>query len=455
MFRGIRASLSALVFLAASACVGAPAGAPVPDDASEAEIRAAAMQDQCRRARNQMDCYSESLLTTLEGEGVGQAMETLEELAARDESVERDGHMYAHAIGLSAAPSPAEVGETFRACRPSFQSGCYHGVIQSYFADLTAAGGDIGAESVNDLCGDYRGEADRWLLFQCVHGIGHGLTMLEGYHLPSALEGCDLLADEWDREGCYGGVFMESIVNATTPHHAIGRPDAEAGAAMHGHGAAHGADAGAAQPAMHHGGEVAGAGHDEHAGHGAAPAAAMPREPFPALDRTDALYPCSVLEDRYLVACYQMQTSAILFHNGGNLRAAAAACDEAPEQYRGYCYLSLGRDVSAITLQDHEKARSACTVGDEEYNVWCHIGYVKNLVDLTADPLNALSYCRGVGGEEIKQACYHAVGEEIWVLTNQREQGEEWCEMAESGHRESCRRGAGLASWRDAEAGAE
>ena len=465
MPRTLRASLGALALLVGAACTGAPASAPVPADAGPAEVKAAALQERCGGSRGQMECYSEALLSVLQQEGVSQAMETLERLGERDEAVRRDGHMYAHAIGLAASPSPDQVGETFRDCRPSFQSGCYHGVIQSYFASLVGTGGQVDAAAVNGLCADYReSAADRWLLFQCVHGMGHGLTMLHAYHLPSALEGCDLLAEDWDREGCYGGVFMENIVNATTPHHTIGRPNAEAGsgevAAHAGHHAPAAADphaahaAGAVEPAPAAGPEGhaahAAAGHDAHAEHHAPMAAGAAREPFASLDRSDPLYPCSALQDRYLNACYMMQTSAILFHNGGDLEATAAACDRVPERHRGACYISLGRDVSALTMQDHAKARAACSIGDSAYNVWCHIGYVKNLVDLTADPEDALTYCRGVESQELKQACYHAVGEEIWVLTSSRARGEQWCSMAENGHQEHCRRGAGLASWRDA-----
>lgn len=421
-----------------------------------------------------MDCYSEQLLEILDNDGVASAMEVLEALAQRDAGVQREGHMYAHHIGLAANPAPDAVGETFRQCTPAFQSGCYHGVIQAYFAEITGTGAGITPDAVDTLCADYReSEDDRWLRFQCVHGLGHGLTLLHDFHLPSALGGCDHLSEEWDREGCYGGVFMESIVNATAPHHTVGRPDAGAhahgpaeapptataagdhahhgagGGAAEGHGAHadHGMHAGHGADAVPHGADV----HGAHGGH-AAPAA-MTHEPFPPLDPDDPLYPCSVLDERYLVACYQMQTSAILYHNGQDVRATAAACDEAPERYRGYCYSSLGRDISAITLQDHTRARAACEVGDPEYRVWCHIGYTKNLVDLTADPGEALAYCRGVQGAELKQACYHAVGEEIWVLTSDTEQGEAWCSMAESEQREHCRRGAGLASWRDTEAG--
>ena len=100
--------------------------------------------------------------------------------------------------------------------------------------------------------------------------------------------------------------------------------------------------------------------------------------------------------------------------------------------------------MSALTQQDDEKARVACGSGDSEYHVWCHTGYVKNLVDLTADPTDALAYCGGFAAGPIKQACYHAIGEEIWVLTNDRAQGEAWCGRADGEYREYCRRGAGL-----------
>jgi hypothetical protein len=471
MTQTLRTPLAGIILVLASACVRPPALAPLPDGAPPAQVRSAALQGECRGARVKMDCYSEALLEVLQQEGVAQAMETLEFLSERDPNVKREGHMYAHAIGLAASPSPQQVGETFRDCRPSFQSGCYHGVIQSYFSAVSATGQQVDGQAVNALCADYRANgSDRWLLFQCVHGMGHGLTALHEHHLPSALQGCDLLTDSWEREGCYGGVFMESIVQATVPHHAVGRPHAEghaaaaapsaAGGDPHAAHAAH-AQAAAEQPMHDHAGQPGAAAADAHAGHGAAvdhsahaaagaaPAAAMNHEPFPPLDRSEPLYPCSVLDARYLVACYQMQTSAILFYNGGDVAATAKACDGAPELYRGACYLSLGRDVSALTNQDHGAARSACGTGDPRFQVWCHIGYVKNLVDLTADPADALAYCRGTAGAELKQACYHAIGEEIWVLTSDRQRGEQWCSMAEPGHQDHCRRGAGLASWRD------
>src|SRR5690606_18504009 len=113
--------------------------------------------------------------------------------------------------------------------------------------------------------------------------------------------------------------------------------------------------------------------------HGATPAVMPAREPFPPLKRDDPLYPCNVLDDRYLVSCYQMQTSAVLHFNGSDVAGAARVCANADPRFRTTCFQSLGRDVSSITLQDHPRAIRLCATSPAEFEPWCHLGYAKNL----------------------------------------------------------------------------
>ncbi len=73
---------------------------------------------------------------------------------------------------------------------------------------------------MNAMCAPWISPStNRWLRFQCVHGIGHGLTMFYAHNSAAGVGGCDLLREHWDRESCYGGAFMENIVNATASHH--------------------------------------------------------------------------------------------------------------------------------------------------------------------------------------------------------------------------------------------
>lgn len=400
-----------------SACVARPAPPAALPPASDA----AGIVRRCDALRPPEDagCYETALLDLLRTEGVGSAMQRLEQIAELSPEVRRDGHVFAHAIGLAAFSTAEEVGRTFGECSPAFQSGCYHGVIQSYFADHVERHGaeHLDAATVNALCANYRDDpSDRWQLFQCAHGIGHGLTMVFDHHLPRALQGCDLILSPWEREGCYGGAFMENIVQATHPHHEIGRPQVASGASP----------------------DEAG-GHAHHGDHSAAAA-----EPFKALDPADPLYPCSVLDERYLHSCYQMQTSAILFFNQGRMEPALRACDTAPERFRPACYQSLGRDISSYTLQDHAEAVRLCSQGDARFRPFCHAGYAKNLVDLTARAADGFAYCRAVADPEGKRACYQAVGEEIWVLAGDEPAREAMCGQAEPAFRQACRRGAAL-----------
>src|SRR5260370_311377 len=165
---------------------------------------------------------------------------------------------------------PYEAGTTpanaLPVCGEGFSSGCRHGVIQAYFE----ARDKVTQPEVEALCQPFKGAtASRWVLFQCVHGMGHGLTMLYSHDLPRALTDCDLLGDGWDRESCYGGAFMESVINATAPQHPATMLSA------HSH---------------HH----------------------MRPTTIKALDPADPLYPCSTMYERYLAACYLMQTSGMI-----------------------------------------------------------------------------------------------------------------------------------------------
>lgn len=400
---------------------------PVPVPGDPAGRTAATILNDCRgsdRSR-QMECHESSVLRVLEEEGVAEAMAVTERMGDLDQEVERQGHVYAHAIGLAAYSTPEEVGEVFASCTPSYQSGCYHGVIQSYFVDV--AQGDAAAvdeQAINALCADQRSDTgDQWLLFQCAHGVGHGVTLINDHHLPSSLGACDLITSEWERDACYGGVFMENIVQATAPHHSMGRPRVDDQAA----GPHAGHHPPATEEATHHGG------HPE----------TGDREEFPPLVPDDPLYPCTALPDRYLVSCYHMQTSAVLFFNGGDLAGAAEACDTAPERYRSACFRSLGRDVSAITVQDHDSALELCArTGDRRYD--CHWGYVKNVVDVTARAEDGFDFCALVPDDEGKRRCYEAVGEQVWVLAGDEPGREAMCAPAEPAYVQACRRGAAL-----------
>lgn len=448
--RSLRAALAACAALL-SACTpsvrGGPGG-PSPDPqarAWSAESPANEISRWVRREcgspfRNKQACVERTLVALIDQTGIGRTMEVLDTLVNVDGDVRYNAHALAHGLGIAAYRSPETMAATFAACPPTQMSGCYHGVVQGYFLALAREGKLPGTPELDAMCEPHRGTM--FLFFQCAHGMGHGLMAVHDNHLPMSLEACDLSTDAFIRESCYGGVFMENVVSVTHPHHT-----AEGHAGTQGQGG-HGA-----QPAdahAGHGGSQAPAGHaghgDDHAAHGAQ--TAMQHTPWKPLDRGDPLYPCNAVAEKYYQACYMMQTSAILFFNGGDVAATGRACERAPEAMVAVCFNSLGRDITALASQNHARSIELCgrTSGQAggKAPLWCTIGLVQNLMNVAADPGEGIRFCRAVTGDDSKRQCYRTVGEMIATLVSAPAQRSESCQGAESEYVAICRTGAGV-----------
>ena len=352
-------------------------------------------------------CYEGYFVALSDSGRVALALGTLAALARVDHRVEADGHVYTHLIGIKAWRPGRDVGATFASCTGLFQSGCYHGVIQAY---LTATG-EVDSARVAGLCDAVASTAgSAWLRFQCVHGIGHGLEMSWNWDLPRALAGCDWLESAWDREGCYGGAFMENAV-ASIPggHHAVARMIAS-------------------EPQ----------GHSAHGGQGAVSS-------FRMRDSADVLYPCSIVGERYQSSCFMLQGGIILQRVGMDFERAAAECDRAPAPVRHNCYLSLGTSASGITIRDARQTIAHCSHGDPGYQPWCFVGVVKNFIDVTARPSDGIAFCQLVPAGRNRRQCWVAVGEQIRVL-HATDAGAQAlaCAGAPPEGREACRYGARL-----------
>ena len=390
----IHSAAAILLVSGAAAVMRMPTAAADP---AATTVRSCHSEDVARERR----CYEIALRRQLDQGGARAALATLDRLAAIDDDVRRDGHNYAHAIGIAALRSPGEVGRVFATCSPAWQSGCYHGVIQSYFLATRRLGRPIDTASLDALCADYRGSGgDRWLLFQCTHGLGHGLTMFQAHDLRRALSSCDLLSRPGEQESCYGGAFMENIVHVTQPHQMAAMSDMPA---EHGH---HG---------VPKGGEQA----------------------WRPLDPNDLHYPCSILPRKYLNACYTNQSSAMLYFTRQDIGRTAAECRRAPESVRRTCFVSLGRDVSTIGRNPVEMAR-LCDAAGAEFQPVCNEGVAESIVNMNADPAAGIAYCRAVPAWQSKTACYSIVGRQATGLVNGEVRREQACREAEPAFRAAC-----------------
>ncbi len=352
-------------------------------------------------------CYEELLLASVERHQIRLAMDGLSIISRRDPATQAYGHDLTHVVGINAWSPGEAVGPVYDACTGLFQSGCYHGVVQ---AVLDAQGTD--SATVYRLCNQIPvATTNAWLRFQCVHGIGHGLVNNMAMHLPKALAGCDWLIREWDASSCYGGAFMEFIVAARGQSHHPHKNPAPA---------AQGQD------------------HSDHEMATAAP------DSFPARNRNDPLYPCSVLAPKYRSACYGMQAGIIIETVGSDFGKIARACDEAPLGMRPACYQGVGTYLTGFVVRNHQKAIDNCAKGNPAYQAWCYVGVVKNLIDVTALPEDGLTFCARLTDRSMAVACYNAVGEQISILYPNVDQREAASAKAPVEFRQAVRYGASL-----------
>jgi hypothetical protein len=451
--RSLRAAVVACAALLAACTPSARTGGsgPAPDlapsrtwtpDAPATEISRWVRRECGSRFRNKAACVERTLVALIDQTGIGRTMEVLDTLVRVDSDVRFNAHALAHGLGIAAYRTPETMAGTFADCPPTQMSGCYHGVVQGYFLSLARQGRLPGTPELDTMCEPHRGTL--FLFFQCAHGMGHGLMAVHDNHVPMSLDACDLASDDFIRSSCYGGVFMENVVGVTHPHHT-----AEGHAGTQGHDG-HDAQPAAADAHAAHGGSQAAEHDDEHAGHAAGQQAqgAMRHGPWRPLDRNDPLYPCNAVALKYQQACYMMQTSAILYFNGGDVAATARACEGAPEAMVETCFASLGRDITALASQNHQRSLELCgraeglAAGRAE--MWCVIGVVQNLVNVAADPGEGLRFCRVVSGADPKSQCYRAVGEMITALVNGDVQRGEACQGAEPEYVAICRSAAGV-----------
>lgn len=425
------ASLAIALLIGVVACARPQVAAPGDIDAMAAKGDTIALARMAERectgksAEAKQTCYEDYFVKLARSDRVRVALGALAALAADYPEVQREGHGYTHVIGIRAWQPGGDVNAIFRSCNGLFQSGCYHGVIQAY---LTQGGAVDSARSVA-LCNAIAPEeTDRWMRFQCVHGIGHGFEMAWNWDLPKALKGCDWLRTKWDQYSCYGGVFMENAV-ASMP-------------GEHHHTAVH------ALAATTPSGDTSKADHDMANMPGMKAPSGSPdptKITFKMRDSVDALYPCSIVDTMYQFSCYQLQGGLILSRTQSDFAKATTECDKAPPLGRSQCYVSLGTNASGMTMQNTPKSIAYCSHGDPGYQPFCFVGAVKNYIDVTAKPMDGIVFCKAVPTGANRSSCFAAVGEQIAVLySTDRAARERDCAKAGADGERECRRGAEL-----------
>lgn len=293
-------------------------------------------------------CIEQAFGNLAYAEGPERAIADFDAAMSADPAVESNCHRIAHTIGSAAlARFEGDVGEAFAAGSATCWSGYYHGILERAFADLESL--DDAGPVARELCKGERIEETEFLLYQCVHGLGHGLMIHSGHDLPWSLGICDQLADEWSQSSCTGGVFMENIASSYGVRSQWIRDD-------------------------------------------------------------DPVYPCEDMEERHKYYCYLMVTSRVNELNGFDWADTARVCAGVERDWVAICFESYGRDASGSTRQDAAEIVRICGLaGRPAHTESCLYGAARDITSNDAGAERAGGLCERAAARH-RERCYAGIG---------------------------------------------
>jgi mono/diheme cytochrome c family protein len=306
-----------------------------------------------------------------------QALSLLEAKSRSPGPILNDCHQIAHSIGHAALAryhgnTSAALGAGGMTC----SSGYYHGIVEQALRGVPR---DQVSKTVRHMCSGSISKSE-FTLYQCVHGLGHGLMIYSYDDLPYSLHICDQLKTNWDQVSCSGGVFMQNVVTTMGLHSQW-------------------------------------------------------------LRKNDLIYPCDTVSKKHKLYCYLLATSRILPAVGYNWRKTAAWCRRSERGWVKTCFQSYGRDASGNTQQDPRKTLALCRItGSMEGE--CLYGAARDFANDYANGTRASQLCK-IAPARYRSYCFFGVGSILGTLNATSPSRRKACRTATTAYFRSCLRGAG------------
>jgi len=325
------------------------------------------------------ECYEQSFGNLVFHDGPKPALQRLQRMMETNTTVASDCHRIAHRMGSAALKRfKDDVAEAFIAGSPVCWSGYYHGIVERAFLGQPT---DKLAVVARELCSDPQINVQRFLAYQCIHGLGHGLMIYTGYDLPGSLKTCDDLRTGFERVSCTGGAFMENFTSSygiTSKY----------------------------------------------------------------LRKSDPIYPCNAVAQRHKLYCYLLVTSNILRLEGYDLKKTAAACRRSEPAWVSTCYESFGRDVSGLAGKDATKALANCRLATRNQSE-CLYGVSRDITSSDAGGARAGRFCARAPARH-RAHCYEGVGSVLGSIETTPAALRARCRQVGGRQVHACLRGAGL-----------
>jgi cytochrome c553 len=324
-------------------------------------------------------CYKQAFGNLAYYDGPQTALTRLATYMRTNQEVNSGCHQIAHEIGHAGYVHYHDnAAQALANGSMTCWSGYYHGVIERAFGGVPRS---KVASMARSLCTGKAINKTYFLLYQCVHGLGHGLMIYSLNDLPYSLAVCDHLATAWDRTSCTGGVFMQNFLPGP-----------------------------------------------------------MQIAPTKWLNKKDLLYPCDKVKAQDKLYCYLMVTSRILPVVHYNFAKAASWCRKSETGWVGTCFQSFGRDASGFSVQNPHKIVQLCHLaGSMERE--CIYGGSRDLTSNDAGPTRAIKMCL-LAPKATRSYCFYGIGTILGGFASEAADRRAKCGPVPAAYLRDCYRGA-------------
>jgi len=345
---------------------------------------------------NNLACLNTALLAITEKSGPKASLLVLRGLQEQGRvGALTDDHHLAHDIGRKTAERFGMNGRAFFLCPTTYNYGCQHGFFQYALAQTHATD-----NAARLICGSLSESYSSKFRFYCYHGVGHGVMMAQNYNLAKALAACDMLDTTVGRDGCWQGVFMENVNNASR----------------------------------------------------------KVNSPPDGFSRSNPLAPCNIVPDKYQSECFVNHAGWLMKVFNNDVTKAAQACLRAPDAYVSLCLQSIGLMVTNPAWQPYlarsngEKegktpevmAWNLCRRFPKEHQAQCVIGAIDNILNFDEFEVSrARTFCNTVD-VAYRGICYHQIGVGLMNQATNPDVVRQKCATFEGYDKDECRQGAGV-----------
>jgi hypothetical protein len=352
-----------------------PAAGPFSPDGTRVE--------DCGKAENVRRCFEQAFGNVAYREGGKRALALMAKDEATMPDVKAGCHRIAHTIGAATlARAKGNVGSALADGDSTCWSGFYHGLLERALAPARSSA-ELGT-LIATLCDPSQQDWPPFTHYQCLHGLGHGLMLRTGYARDASLAMCTRLPDQWSRQSCDGGVFMESFSPSLTD------------------------------------------------------------EP-PPFDADDPLAPCPQVAPAHKLYCYLQVADNLVRGTGYDWRQIAADCNtEKVAGWRSICFQGVGRQASGNNYGRPASVARLCAIAGRTGQADCVYGAARDIASNAASGKPAAAFCRLLAGALVAR-CFEGVGTILATLDPTPGVVRRACASLTTAHRAACLRGAGVA----------